>query len=38
MALHFGARAFDPKIFGRQREAIAILERDGKRRMVLGEP
>ena len=35
MALHFGARAFHPQIFGRQIEALAALEADGERLLVL---
>ena len=37
MALHLGARALHTQIFGRQREVVAALERDGERPLVLGQ-
>ena len=38
MTLHLRARAFDPQIFRRQIEALAIVEGDAERLLVLAEP
>src|SRR6185312_14698950 len=37
VALHFGARTFDAKIFGRKLEPFAIFERNRERLAVLAE-